>query len=1014
MTPRFGALRAAAFLAAILSPAWTVTAAAQQTGRIQGTVVAEGTNQPLVGAQVLIEGTSMGIVTNDQGQYQLVNVPAGRYTVRATTIGHSPSTQSVEVTADATATADFSLAETAVPLEEIVVTGTAAQTRRKEVGNSIAAISARDIENVPVVNASEVLAGRAPGVTFMANSGQPGSGSTIKIRGINSVSQDAFPLIYVDGVRIYNEPTRAGWGGRGQITPLQDISPEDINRIEVVKGAAATTLYGTEASAGVIQIFTKRGIAGDPIWNAEMTFGINDGARWGTDADPTQQYINCGDPDLLYNFDVENGGRVYFEDPTCPADGNWMRRGAVQNYSLSVRGGIGNVTYFASGNYGQNEGILPTQVSRDGGFRANVTFSPIEKLSFTLNNAYQKRNTVFVADGNNAEGFLLNVGRGAANYLKGGREGDCDEVSEENICITNRYVFESDNLAGSDHFTSGLTVRFTPNQNFTHRFTAGYDYTYINTETTLPFAYLTLPEGYYWDENTNHTKVSLDYTGSFENQFGDNVASTFSWGGQLFRDHHRWTEIDVQNFAGPGEPTLESGAELTYRADEPISNTNAGFFLQEQVGWQDRLFITAGLRVDGNSAFGDDFGLQPYPKLSTAFVISDYDWWPADWWETFKLRAAVGESGKAPDAFDKVRTWQPVSSDDGEPGFSPLDIGNDEVGPERSREIEAGFDASLFSGRLGLEVTGFHTRTIDALVPRVYPPSEGFLVERTENIGEIVNRGLEFGLTAGLLRTASLDWEFRFNGTLMDSEVVDLDDGRPDTTRIYTGLNSYLIEGQPGPVYVGPVIKNPNELAGPQVVTDTIIGQVYPNRLFSFGTTLRLFDRITLDALAEYQGGHYVQNYTGYQSGRRGSWHTCVETQEKLWAFTANGDASSIADLTAVERARCAYNGQSAVPGETVGYDVGYWTEKGDFLKLRHISATLDIPQRFVTFASGTTLTLSARNLFTITDYAGADPEVMDGADQSGNQPGGGEFGRRDYYQIPPARTFLMSLRFTF
>ncbi len=1015
MMTRFAVTRSLALVAALLSVMLPERARAQQsTGRIQGTVVGQTTGEPLAGAQVLITGTGIGMLTNRDGFYMLTGVPAGEHVVAVQLIGYEEAEQTVRIEAGATATLDFALSQTAVALGEIVVTGTAAPVRRKEIGNSVATIGSAQIENMPLVNAGDALAGRAPGVTFLANSGQPGAGSTIKIRGINSVSQDAQPLIYVDGVRIANQPTRAGWGGRGFISPLQDIAPEDIARVEVVKGAAATTLYGTEASNGVIQIFTKRGVAGDDvIWSAEIGAGVNSGARWGSDADPSEQYVNCGNTDLLYGFNIDNGEREYFVDPTCPADGDWMRNGPIMNYSLSVRGGTGDITYFASGNYGREDGILPTQRSTDGGFRANVTFAPTEEVTFTLNNAYQKRDTRFVADGNNAEGFLLNVGRGANNYLRGGRVGECDEVPDDLICVTNGYAFESDNLASSDHFTSGMTVTYAPIDNFTHRLTVGYDYTHINAETTLPFDYLTLPEGYYWDENTRHTKVSIDYAGSLQNSIGESLASTFSWGGQLFRDRRRWTEFDVQSFAGPGEPTLESGAQLTYRADDVVSGTNAGFFLQEQLGWRDRLFVTAGLRVDGNSAFGDDFGLQPYPKISASYVLSDYDWWPSDTWETFKLRAAVGESGKAPDAFDKVRTWAPISGDDGEPGFTPLDIGNDEVGPERTREFEAGFDASLFDGRLGLEFTGFHARTIDALVPVVYPPSQGFLASRNENVGELVNKGVEFALTAGVLRTTNFDWQLRFNGTLFDSEVIDLDDGKPDTTRIYTGLNSYLIEGQPGPVYVNDRVMNPNEIGGP-VVRDTIIGLVYPNRLLGFGTTLTVFNRLTLDALAEFQGGHVVQNYTAYQSGRRGAWHPCIGIQEKLWAFSEEGDASALNDVTAIERARCSYIGQSQVDGETVGASVGFWTEKGDFLKLRYVSLTYDLPQRLIAFADQASITLSARNLFTITDYTGADPEMTDAADASGNQPGGGEFGRRDYYQIPPSRAFLMALRFTF
>src|SRR5207237_6049284 len=141
----------------------------------------------------------------------------------------------------------------------------------------------------------------------------------------------------------------------------------------------------------------------------------------------------------------------------------------------------------------------------------------------------------------------------------------------------------------------------------------------------------------------------------------------------------------------------------------------AGFFLQELLGWKDRLFVTGGLRVDGNSAFGSSFGLQTYPKISAAYVLSEESFWPTRILPTFKLRAALGESGKAPGAFDAVRTWDPVAADEGKPGFTPFQLGNPNLGPERTREIEIGFDASALQDRLGVEATAYRARTMDAL-----------------------------------------------------------------------------------------------------------------------------------------------------------------------------------------------------------------------------------------------------------------------------------------------------------
>lgn len=1002
-------------VALVLAFALSDTLAAQEAGRITGTVTADDTMRPLDGAQVSVEGAGMGSLTNNQGRFLILNVPPGEYVLRVTSLGFGSAEQSVTLQAGGTVEVSFQLEETALALDEIVVTGTAAEVRAKEVGNSLDAVTSREFENIPVNNSQDILSGRAPGVTIMTNSGQAGAGGSIKIRGVNTVSQTASPLIYVDGVRIYNEPTRAGWGGRQSTNPLQDIAAEDIERVEVVKGAAATTLYGTEASAGVIQIFTKQGVSGDPLWTGEIGLGASQMPQFLADAsgDPTDLYTKCGDLDNLYSLNIQAstsdpswGDRVYMQDPTCPSDGTWQEAGPIQKYSLAVRGGAGDVTYYLSGNFNDQEGILPTQASKDGGFRGNFSFAPLDELTFQLNTSYTRRDTRWVADGNNATGFLLNVGRGAQNYLKGGKGDDCANVPADRICITNGYLFDQDLLTQGDHFISGFTATWNPTDGLSNRFTVGWDYLTLKNETTRPFGNLFTPDGYFWDENTRNTKVSLDYAGSFQNSFGDDINSTFSWGGQIFRDYRRWTELDVGTFAGPGRPTIDSGAEVTYRNENQVSQTSAGFFFQEMLGWQDLLFLTAGVRVDGNSAFGENFGLQVYPKVSLSYILSDYDFWPSDWFETFKLRGAVGESGRAPPPFARVRTWSAANLE-GQAGFTPGDPGNDEVGPERTRELEVGFDASLIQGRLGVETTYFTARTTEALINVDLPASEGFLANRTTNVGELKNSGWEFQITTGLLRTASFDWRVRTNMSFLSAEAVDLDNDPDFDTCIYVGLLSEICEGERFPMLVGDKITNPNAFADPVIEEDAMVGPTYPTRLIGIGSTFSLGDNVTIDALLEHQGGHYLTNYTGYQNARRGAWFPCFDTQAKMIA-AHRGDASALNDVTALERARCAIS-SSVNPGYGFGSD--YWMDKADFWKLRHITLSYQLPDGLLSFARSATVTMAARNLFMRTDYSGTDPEVQDFADQTGTTVGGGEFGRRDYYQIPNPRTYMLSVR---
>ncbi|MEJ2539911.1 MAG: SusC/RagA family TonB-linked outer membrane protein [Gemmatimonadota bacterium] len=978
-------------------------AQAQETGRVVGQVTAASSLAPLEGAQVYVEGLRLGGLTNSEGRFLLLNVPAGTHTLRVELLGFSAESEEITVTADGTTTVNFALAETAVALEELVVTGTAAEVRAREVGNALDAITTRDIENMPVTNPENIIGGRIPGVTVSQAGGQPGSGGTIRIRGQNTASQTPEPLIYIDGVRVYNLPVSSGSAARVAFSPLQDIAAQDIERVEVIKGASATTLYGTEAAGGVIQIFTKRGVAGDPIWTGDVTLGVASMPALGDPNDPTELYTRC-DAELygLSQSSSSLGERVYFEDPTCPSGGRWFEAGLQQRYNLSVRGGSESVSYFVSGNYSDNAGTLPPQKSRDRGFRGNFDFRPIDDLSIALNTAYTRRSSNFVEDGNNADGIMLNVGRGTNGNFKGGTGDDCANVDV--LCVTNGYIFDSDVSAVSDRYTTGLVLQYNPTQSFNNRFSLGWDYLKIESETWQPFGFLRLPTGFYESTDDSREKLSLDYAGSFSNMFGESLSSTFSWGGQIFRDRYRQKYISTEEFSGPGQPLLTSGAAAPSIDDQIVAVTNAGFFLQEVLGLQDRLFLTLGMRVDGNSAFGDDFGLQFYPKASVSWILSDYDFWPEDFIDTFKLRGAVGESGKAPGVFDKFRTWTPITEEAGSGGFTPSDVGNPDVGPERTREYEVGFDASFLNGRIGLETTYYNSTTQDALVPVTLPPSNGFLASSIQNVGEIKGSGWEFQINADVVRTESFGVAFRANLGFNDTEATDL-----NGQQIGVDNKAGVREGYPVPSYFGAKIMNPDENAEPIIESDQYYGPVNPTRIIGLGATMNIGQSLTFDALVEHQGGHYLPNYTGYQNGRRGVWYPCFEVQDALVA-QYNGNASAVDGYTASERALCRMNGIG-------GYNSDFWIESADFWKLRQVALTWQLPSSLVSgFAQRASVTLSGANLFLFTDYTGLDPEVEDFGDRSefGIYDGATDYGRREYYNLPAPRTFLLSFRVTF
>ncbi|MGH7711565.1 MAG: carboxypeptidase regulatory-like domain-containing protein, partial [Gemmatimonadaceae bacterium] len=265
----------------VIAIALTATALdAQQTGTISGRVVAEGSSQPIEGAQVYLVGATLGTRTAANGRYTIANVPPAQYRVRAQMIGFRPMEQPATVVAGQTLTIDYVMKQQAIALDALVVTGTAGTARAREVGNSISQIDLTTVQ--PPANVGQLLQGRAAGMTVMPSSAGAGSGSMIRLRGNVSVAMSNQPLVYVDGVRIRSDgyqrnvpPTGSALrSGNDVASPLNDINPNDIDRVEVIKGAAAATLYGTEAAAGVIQIFTKSGRTGTPQWSVSVDQGF--------------------------------------------------------------------------------------------------------------------------------------------------------------------------------------------------------------------------------------------------------------------------------------------------------------------------------------------------------------------------------------------------------------------------------------------------------------------------------------------------------------------------------------------------------------------------------------------------------------------------------------------------------------------------------------------------------------------------------------------------------------------
>ncbi|MGH7476282.1 MAG: TonB-dependent receptor domain-containing protein [Longimicrobiales bacterium] len=949
------------------APALAEVAVGQEPGRIVGQVVGGRSLEPLGGVQVYLVGTGLGTLTNSQGRFVVLNVDPGTYQVRVERIGFATATQEVTVAAGQAATANFQLEEEVLGLDEIVVTGTAGQARRREIGNSVAQIDLSEVRE-PLVNVDALLTARTPGMVVLRNSANAGGGAMIRLRGNTSVAMSNQPIVYVDGVRMRSDglarnvpPTGSQLRSPNDIvSPLNDINPSDIERIEVVKGAAATTLYGTEAAAGVIQIFTKRGHTGQARWTAQIDQGIARVLPFGPDpserppSEPAQ---------------TESGGTsdFMFINP-------WLRNAHQQNYSLSVSGGGDAFRYFVSGNWADNQGVLPNDSEEKRTIRGNFTFSPLRDLQFQWNTSYNNTALENTAVGNNAHGLTLNAYRRDRNYRSSEKREDIDPLLNQEL------------TTDIDHLLTAFTLTHTPSSRLTQRFTAGWDQIQQNNRNLRPFGFALAPGGILSDQRVRYTTLTFDYFAGYSFDLGEALGSSFTVGGQAVATDRQETAAYGEDFPGPGEPTVNSAGQ-TLGFEERVRVVNAGFFAQNMFDYLDRAFLTIGARVDGNSAFGEDFGLQVYPKASLSYVISEEDFWRD--WGSMKLRAAWGQSGRAPGAFDAVRTFEPVGWG-ADPAFFPRNVGNPNLGPERSSELEVGFDAALLDNRLTTEFTYYHQTTEDALFSVRQVPSRGFLLSQLENVGKLKNSGIELALEGTVLRSDALTWTLGGTVFTNKSETVDLGGAPPFSL----GNFGWVVEGEAVPVIRADCVTGWDAtLDEPEGPEDCIHGPNLPTHVLGLNTSLQLPYGVTLSARGEYQGGHYMYDGAAYNAVVRSvRWPGCFD-------FYTAQEAGRLDEVSALQRARC-----------TVSTTLSdYFVYPADFAKLRDVTISAPVPERWLPMAQSATLTLSAYNAWKWVneDFPVFEPEM-------GNNGGFNVAVRSLLEHVPPPAVYTVSLRVSF
>ncbi len=968
-----------------LALAFFVPAAVAQTGTVEGRVTVQGTGEPIANAEVRILNTNIGTRTDSDGEFVLLNVPVGRQELRVAQIGYRMGLLEMNVSPGVSTTQEIQLSVTVLRLDEVVVTGTAGQARRREVGNSIAQLDLAEAPDPPA-SIEMMLQGRAAGVNLNLGGGASGAGGTIRLRGAVSVSQSNQPIIYIDGVRTRSEGYRrnrpvSGYTGRGanvQANPLNDINPDDIDRVEIIKGSAATTLYGTEASAGVIQIFTKKGQSGAPRWTFQVDQGFAQLQPFGTPGNP---YVNLKPSD--YAIFAEDGtlGGGSCAELVPNQDCSWLRNGYRQKYSGSVGGGSDIVSYFVSGAYQKYDGVLPNDTENKISTRGNFTFNVSDNLRVDWNTQYTQNNIENTAQGNNAHGLTLNVYRQERNYFGSNDPRDLRELLNQDIqTYINRLV-------------TGITFNYTPLSWFTNRYTLGYDMAHQELRNLRPFGFVRAPRGIIGNDQIVYQTLTNDYVGSMNYGLSGSINGSFSFGGQIVQTRQVRTSAYGEDFAGPGVPEVDDASNYI-AGENRVDNYNAGFFFQNMFDFSNKLFLTLGVRIDGNSAFGENMGLQVYPKVSGSYVISDEGYFPISLGE-MKLRAALGYSGRAPGTFDAIRTWNPEASG-GLPGYEPGNVGNDLVGPETTRELEFGVDWGFWDNRISTEFTWYEQRTTNALMDVRQLPSDGDWDNRAMNVGELRNRGIELNLIAQVIDASEWGLELGGNVYTNESQVMDLGEAVP-----FSAGGGWVEEGWPVMAVRGHMILNRDEIADPIQVNDTIFGPSQPTLVFNPTVTIRFPKGIQLSARGEYRSGAYLSDGASYNATSRSVlWPTCTESgaYDIIAANEAAGRPESDG-LTAEQRIECISGNQRS----------NHFRFKSDFFKLRDV--TLRVPvDGIIPGSNSAMLSVTAQNWFR---WLNDDMRIFD--PEMGDRDTVSESGMLSLSEaIPAPAIFTVSLRVTF
>jgi len=920
-----------------------------QSNTISGKILDEN-GQAVIGAAVTAVGTTVGTITDIDGSYSL-SVPEGVNQIQISYLGFGTKTLNI-------ADNNYSsivMTESVSQLDEVVITGLASSVKRSNLANAVGSISAEELTGVTSQQTVDgAMYGKMTGVNIVQNNGAPGGGIAMRLRGVSSLSGNNQPLWIVDGVYISNAEIPSGsrfasgansGTEEGASNRIADLNPEDIESIEVLKGASAAAIYGTRANAGVVIITTKKGKSGETKISLDQDFGFNTIAKKvGRRAYTAASVAEAFDSTEGVRFaEAEAAGKIFDYEEEI-----YGERGLISDTRIKVSGGNEKTQFYVGGGYRTEDGIIQNTGFDRASLRLNLNHKLSDRVSLGVNSNYIRSASSRSFTGNENEGGL------SYGYTLAFTRDWNDLFPNENGVYPNNPSASGNPLYVRDHakneedvnrFLNSANVDFklyqSDNQVLKLNFNTGLDY-FIN-ET---FVYV--PELHQSQVGTSNGFIGV----------GKNVFNNFNYQAIAVHDYYTPGGINFTTQAGvsyldfdrdfilnrttqlnPGQSNLSQGG--TQEISQRLENEEEfGIILQEEVNVNDKIIGTLGGRFDKSSLNGDPNKYYFFPKASVALNLTNFGFWNSEFFDLFKVRAAYGETGSSA-SFGSLFTGLSPVNIGGSSGFivNP-NQGNLNLEPETSKEIEFGVDLAMLDNRFGVELSYYIRDVNNLLYDRSLPTSSGFSNEIRNDL-DLQNKGLELALRFVPIESSTVTWNssisYWFNrsnitrlGTVDGTdEANDIPSFVPPGVAFGLGLGSFYInEGSP----ITGLWNNGEN--GPEQTGDT-----EPDFQIGFYNEINFLDDFDLDFLLHWKKGGDILNLSRL-----------------------------LTDIGGVTP-------QDVVDFVTDNENVNGFIEDASYIRLREIGLNYTLPMSAYSFDK-IRLGVSARNLFTITDYTSYDPET--------------------------------------